>query len=231
MKNDFQNKNIVITGGTSGLGRALAERFLKLGARVAIIARTQQTLDLMVSENPWLIAIQGDIANKKEINPIAGELNARLGEVDILMNVASYLGQTPLRLLADTECEDFEKVLQTNLLGAFRLTKALLSSMLLRGSGTVVSISSDAAVNAYATWGAYSVSKAASDHMARIFNAELEDQGIRFLAVDPGDMETPMHAAAIPDADRSKLRKPEESAMKIIELLLNQNDAVVRRSV
>lgn len=62
MKNDFQNKNIVITGGTSGLGRALTHGFLELGARVAIIARTKQALDLMVSKNPALIAIQGDVA-------------------------------------------------------------------------------------------------------------------------------------------------------------------------
>lgn len=109
-------------------------------------------------------------------------------------------------MLIDTACEDFEKVLPTNVLGALRLTKALLPSMLLRGRGTVVSISSDAAVNAYATWGAYSVSKTANDHMALIFNAELKDQGIRFLAIDPGDMDTAMHAAAIPDADPSALR-------------------------
>lgn len=103
-------------------------------------------------------------------------MQSRLGDVDILFNVASYLGQTPLRLLVDTDCEDMEQVLQTNVIGPFRLTKALLPSMLLKQKGLVVNISSDAAMNAYPTWGSYSISKAASDHQSRIFDEELKAQ-------------------------------------------------------
>jgi hypothetical protein len=94
----------------------------------------------------------------------------------------------PLELLLDTECEDFSQVLETNVIGPFRLTKVVAGSMALRGAGTVVHLSSDAAVEAYERWGAYGVSKAAFDHLARSFAAELLPHGVRFVAVDPGEM-------------------------------------------
>ena len=96
----------------------------------------------------------------------------------------------PLRLLLDTECEDLERALAVNLVGPFRLTKALAGPMVLRGRGLVVHVSSDAAVEAYPRWGAYGVSKAALDHLGRIWAAELAGTGVRVLTVDPGEMDT-----------------------------------------
>jgi NAD(P)-dependent dehydrogenase (short-subunit alcohol dehydrogenase family) len=123
-------------------------------------------------------------------------------------------------LLADTDCEDLELALSVNVVGAFRLTKALLGSMLLRKHGVVVNITSDASVQAYATWGAYGASKAALDQLTRIWAAELpEDTGVRVFAVDPGEMDTRMHAAAVPDADRSTLATPDEVAQHIVEMI------------
>ncbi|MGZ3700005.1 MAG: SDR family NAD(P)-dependent oxidoreductase [Bdellovibrionota bacterium] len=121
-------------------------------------------------------------------------------------------------------------MLETNLLGPFRLMKAILPSLLLQKGGAVVNISSDAAVSAYPRWGAYGVSKAALDHLTRIFAAELEGQGVRFHAFDPGDMDTPMHLAAVPGADRSALRSPEESARRILAALRDP-DVEIRRSL
>jgi NAD(P)-dependent dehydrogenase (short-subunit alcohol dehydrogenase family) len=133
----------------------------------------------------------------------------------VLVNNASSLGPAPLALLADTECEDFERALATNVLGPFRLTKALLgalSSSAREGRGSVVlNVSSDAALNPYAQWGAYGASKAALHHMSRIWNEELAAEGVRFLSLDPGDMDTPLHALALPDADPATLR-PEAAA-------------------
>ena len=71
-----------------------------------------------------IVGIQGDVSVKENIHPLAAETHSRLGDVDVLIHAASYLGTTPLRLLVDTECEDMEQVLQTNVLGPFRLTKA-----------------------------------------------------------------------------------------------------------
>jgi NAD(P)-dependent dehydrogenase (short-subunit alcohol dehydrogenase family) len=86
-----------------------------------------------------------------------------------------------------------------------------------RGRGLVIFVSSDAAVSAYANWGAYGVSKAAQDHLARTFAAELAP--VRFLAVDPGEMDTRMHADALPDADRATLARPEEVAKRIVRVI------------
>ena len=150
---------------------------------------------------------------------IALQIVGNLGGLEVLVNGASSLGPTPLALLGDTECEDFELALATNVLGPFRLTKALLGSLTAsarEGGGSVVlNISSDAAVNAYPQWGAYGASKAALHHMSRIWNEELAAEGVRFLSLDPGDMDTPMHALAVPDADRATLKRPEIAAREL----------------
>jgi len=242
--NSFKNKNAVITGGSSGLGRALALQLLEKGAKVAIVARNPQPLKALQQEYPALLTFQADVGDKHAIHPLAAAIQSQLGDVDLLINAASSLGPTPLRYLVDTECEDLEAVLQTNLIGPFRLTKALLPGMLLKQpeqkeqaeqAKLVVNISSDAAISAYPTWGSYSVSKAALDHLSRIFDAELQAQGVRFLAVDPGDMDTPLHRAAVPDANPADLRDPADSARALLALIEAQdfanNTDAVRRSL
>ncbi|TIW34526.1 MAG: SDR family oxidoreductase, partial [Mesorhizobium sp.] len=143
----------------------------------------------------------------------------------VLINNASSLGPVPLALLADTECEELEKALAVNLVGAFRLTKALfgaLAASAREGRGAlVINISSDAAVNAYPGWGAYGASKAALAHLTAIWDEEAKADGIRLLAFDPGDMDTPLHALALPDADPSTLKHPEVAAAEIIERMLD----------
>jgi len=114
-------------------------------------------------------------------------------------------------------------------LGPPGLTRALLAPMLLRGSGLVVNVSSDAAVNAYPRWGAYGASKAAVDHLSRVLDEELKEAGVRCLSVDPGDMRTPMHFAAVPDADPARLRDPAESAERLLELIARNDFSQVRR--
>ena len=110
-------------------------------------------------------------------------------------------------------------MLDVNLVGPFRLTKAVVGGMAVRGRGLIVSVTSDASVSAYATWGAYGVSKAALDHLGRIWAAELADSGVRFLTVDPGEMDTAMHAEAMPDADRAKLADPAAVADRIVDIV------------
>ena len=105
----------------------------------------------------------------------------------------------------------------------FRLTKALLGSLAASaretGSALVLNISSDAAINAYPRWGAYGASKAALHHMTRIWGEELKSAGIHFLSVDPGDMDTALHRAAVPGSDRSTLKRPEAAAHEIAETI------------
>src|SRR5207237_4937358 len=153
-------------------------------------------------------------------HPLALQITAALGGLDVLVNNASSLGPVPLAPLADTDCEDFEAALQTNLLGPFRLTRALLGALAAAARegrpAIVVNISSDAAVSAYPGWGAYGASKAALTHMSRIWDEELKEHGIRVVAHDPGDMDTPLHALAIPDADPATLKRPEQSADELL---------------
>jgi len=148
------------------------------------------------------------------------QILGELGGLEILINNASDLGAVPLALLADTNCEDLEKAVATNVLGPFRLTKALLgalSASVREGrAALVINISSDAAVTPYPKWGAYGASKAALRHLTEIWNQELSVEGVRFLSFDPGDMDTPMHALAVPDADRTTLKTAEAAARELI---------------
>ncbi|OLC51966.1 MAG: short-chain dehydrogenase [Acidobacteria bacterium 13_1_40CM_65_14] len=220
---ELQGLRIAITGGTSGLGLALVRELLHRGAHVAFVARTREHVERVAREHPGAFGIVGDVAQKDDIYPIALQITGRLGGLDVLVNNASSLGPTPLARLGDTECEDVELALATNLLGPFRLTKALLgalSASAREGRGAVVlNVSSDAAINAYPSWGAYGASKAALHHMSRIWNEELSAEGVRFLSLDPGDMDTPLHALAVPDADPATLERPETSAREFADAI------------
>src|SRR6184192_403530 len=214
---------VAVTGGTSGLGLALLREWRRRGARVAFVARTPRSVEDVAQEHQ-AHGIVGDVARQEDIHPIALQITAALGGLDVLVNNASSLGPTPLALLADTECEQFELALATNVLGPFRLTKALLgalSASAREGRGAVVlNVSSDAAVSAYPRWGAYGASKAALQHLSRIWNEELAAEGVRFLSLDPGDMDTPLHALAVPEADPRALKRPETAAREFIDAII-----------
>lgn len=214
---------VLVTGGTSGLGLALVDELRARGADVAFVARTSGCVEKTRRRHPGTLGITGDIADKDAIHPIALQVLGWRGGLDVLINNASSLGPVPLAPLADTACEDFERALTTNVLGPFRLTKAVLGALAAsardgRGAA-VVNVSSDAAVNAYADWGAYGSSKAALRQMTRIWDEECRALGIRFLSIDPGDMDTPLHALALPDADKATLRAPAAAARDIADAL------------
>jgi len=209
----------IVTGGSRGLGAALGAELARRGARVVLVARDRAAVEATAaasrSDGFEAHAMADDVGEKEAVHRIAGAAAGLVGAVDVLVHNASTLGPVPLRLLLDTDCEDVERALAVNLVGPFRLTKAIAGSMALRGRGTVVSISSDAATNAYPRWGAYGASKAALDHLSRTWAAELGGAGVRFLSIDPGEMDTAMHADAMPDADRSTLADPLDVARRI----------------
>jgi NAD(P)-dependent dehydrogenase (short-subunit alcohol dehydrogenase family) len=215
---------VAVTGGTSGLGRALVEAFAARGDAVAFLARDSARVRALAAAVPGSHGIVGDVAEKDDAHAIALQIGGALGGLDVLVHNASSLGPVPLALLADTECEDFERALATNVLGPFRITKALLGLVAAsaresrqRGErAVIVHVSSDAAVTPYPGWGAYGASKAALAHMGRIWNEELLQHAIAVIDVDPGDMDTPMHAAAIPDADPATLKRPRDAARELI---------------
>jgi NAD(P)-dependent dehydrogenase (short-subunit alcohol dehydrogenase family) len=222
-REDPQRLRVAITGGTSGLGLALVRELSARGALVAFIGRHREGVERVAREPSGASGIVGDVSHKDEIHPIAIQVLGALGGLDVLINNASSLGPVPLVPLADTDCEDLELALATNLVGPFRLTKALLGSLAASAREgrrpLVVNVSSDAAITPYAGWGAYSASKAALHHLSRIWSEELASEGIRVVSVDPGDMDTPLHALAVPDADRSTLKSPEAAAREIADLI------------
>ncbi len=217
----FNDVRIAITGGTSGLGLALVRELSSRGAKIAFVARKRDGVERVIQELPASTGIVGDVSLKLHIHPIALQILGALGGLDVLINNASDLGPAPLRLLADTDCEDVERALAANVLGPFRLTKALLGSLAAsarEGRGAaVINVTSDAAIAAYPRWGAYGASKAALLHMSRIWDEELSLDGVRILSIDPGDMDTPLHSAAVPDADPSTLKSPDVAAREFAD--------------
>jgi len=220
---DLNELRVAVTGGTSGLGLALVQQLAARGARVAFVARTARGVERIAAETS-ACGIVGDVGRKEDIYPLALQITGNLGGLDVLINNASSLGPTPLAPLADTECEELEQALAVNLLGPFRLTKALLGALAAsarQGSGAaVINISSDAAITPYSGWGAYGASKAALRHLTAIWAEETSLDGIAFRSIDPGDMDTPLHAVAVPDADPTTLKQPAASAAEIIEMML-----------
>jgi NAD(P)-dependent dehydrogenase (short-subunit alcohol dehydrogenase family) len=219
---DLKELRVAVTGGTSGLGMALVRRLIGRGAQVAFVARNAEAVERIGTETGGY-GIVGDIGRKEDIYPIALQITGNLGGLDVLINNASALGPTPLALLADTECEELEHAFRVNLLGPFRLTKALfgaLATSARNGRGAaVINISSDAAVNPYLRWGAYGATKAALRHLTAIWAEEAKADGISFLSLDPGDKDTPLHALAVPDADRTTLKRPQDAAAEIVDAL------------
>jgi NAD(P)-dependent dehydrogenase (short-subunit alcohol dehydrogenase family) len=229
---------VAVTGGTSGLGLALVRRLAAHRARVAFVARSADSVQLIAKETASCGVI-GDVGLKEDIHRISLEIAWSLGGLDVLVNNASSLGPIPLALLADTECEALSDALNVNVLGPFRLTKALfgaLAASAREGRGAaVINISSDAAVNPYPGWGAYGASKAALKHMTAIWAEEARAARVAFLSIDPGDMDTPLHALAVPDADTASLRRPEDAAEAIVGSLVatlgaNRDVAIAPRS-
>lgn len=225
----LEDQRVIVTGASRGLGRALSEVLAARGAEVVMVARRDGPLEEaaapLVEQGYRVHTLAADVGERDAGARIAGAASAMAGAIDVVIHNASTLGPTPLSALADTRDEDFEQALAVNVLGPFRLTRALAGAMVQRGRGVVVHVSSDAAVEAYPSWGAYGASKAALDHLSRTWAEELRGTGVRVFSVDPGEMDTAMHAAAIPDADRASLARPEAVAAGIVRLIEDEASA------
>lgn len=214
---------VAITGASRGLGRALALAVAADGASIAICARDSAALERVAAaareHGGVVVAVSADIADPRDIERFAATTLDRIGVPDVLVNNASALGPVPLPHVLDASPDGLRELLEVNLVGPLRLTQALAGGMILRGSGLILNLTSDAAVSGYPGWGLYSASKAALEALTRSLAAELEGSGVRALSVDPGDMDTDMHRAAIPDADPSELLRPDTVAARLVAMI------------
>src|SRR5262249_8337219 len=138
---------------------------------------------------------------------------------DVLVNNASSIGPSPMSALEAYPLDALAQVFEVNAIAPLHLIQLVLPGMRARGEGAIVNVTSDAAVQAYPTWGGYRASKAALEHLSRVLAAELEGSGIRVYVVDPGDMNTQMHRDAEPGVDLSHLPGPAVPAPAFLRLV------------
>lgn len=207
--------NALVTGASRGFGRALAASLARAGWRLVIDGRDASALEAAAEAigAGSVTAIAGDVADPAHRDQLV-EAAAALGSVDLIVNNASALGPSPLPPLAAHPIDELEYVFRVNVIAPLALVQQLLPHM---GSGTIVNLSSDAAVEAYERWGGYGSSKAALDHMSAVLAAEHPQ--LRVYAFDPGDMRTAMHQAAEPDEDISRLPSAESVVPALTRLL------------
>ncbi|WP_369197662.1 SDR family NAD(P)-dependent oxidoreductase [Streptomyces djakartensis] len=190
----------IITGASKGLGRALARALAGRGWDLVLDARGAEALAeaarAVSVHGTRVTALPGDVTDPGH----RAELVAaawRLGGVDLLVHNASALGAEPLVRLEELPLEGLRRALEVNLVAGLGLVQEALPLLRASGAGAVVAVSSDAAAEAYETWGGYGASKAALDHLAAVL--AVEEPQLRVWAVDPGDMATDLYAAAVPD--------------------------------
>jgi NAD(P)-dependent dehydrogenase (short-subunit alcohol dehydrogenase family) len=205
----------LITGASKGLGRALARGLAGRGWRLVLDARNSSALSAVAADLPDAVAVRGDVSDVAHRDVLTTTVE-RLGRLDLLVNNASDLGPSPLPSLADYPVDALRQVYETDVVAPLVLTQLLLPYLRAAG-GTVLNISSDAAVEPYPGWGGYGSAKAALDQLSRVLGAEEPD--VRVYAVDPGDMRTDMHQAAFPGEDISDRPEPEVVVPALLRLL------------
>ena len=206
----------VVTGASRGFGRALARELHARGWQLILDARATADLRRVATELPRAVAVSGDVADPAHREALCAAVEV-FGRLDLLVNNASDLGPSPLPALQDYPIDALRRVYETNVIAPLALTQLLLPSLAARENGTVVNVSSDAAVEPYAGWGGYGSSKAALDQVSRVL-AE-ENPALRVYAFDPGDMRTDMHQAAFPGEDISDRPEPETVVPSLLELI------------
>ena len=215
----------LVTGGSRGLGRALARALVDGGWRVLLTGRDPRRLQSAVTELnhrqdrpggvPPAVGLGGDVADGSHRSEVAAAVR-HLGRLDLLVNNASELGASPLPRLAALDPATLTRVLAVNVVGPLDLFR-LLAPLLERSRGRVVDVTSDAALEAYAGWGAYGGSKAALDLLTAVL--ALEHPRLRAYAFDPGDMATELARQAFPDEDLSARPAPSTVVPALLRLV------------
>ncbi|MDF2858308.1 MAG: 3-oxoacyl-ACP reductase [Neobacillus sp.] len=215
----LNNKVVMITGASKGLGRALTLAFAKEGARLAICSRSAQELLAVKAEakafGAEVLAVEADISLTRDVERFVALAEEAYGKIDVLINNASILGPSPMPLLLDYPEADFAEVIRVNTISPFLVARRVIPGMLQRNQGSIINLTSEAGNTGYAGWGAYGISKFAVEGLTETWADELSSTNVRVNMVDPGEMDTQMHRLAVPDCDYP-LAKPED----VVEVFL-----------
>ena len=222
----LEGKVTLITGASQGLGRALALAFARDGARVAINARSEESIGPVAAEvedtGAEVLALAADVSKAADAEGMVRETVGRFGRIDVLVNNAGLLG--PRVGIEEYPEDEWREVIDANLTGPFLVTKAAIPH--LPSGGSVINIVSGVSVEGRAEWGAYSVSKFGLEGLTQILAAELAGRGIRANAVDPGGMRTQMRADAYPEEDPTTRIIPEENTAVFLYLASDESKDV-----
>ncbi|MBD2567252.1 SDR family oxidoreductase [Anabaena lutea] len=225
-----QKRRALITGASSGIGKATALAFAKAGIDVALVSRSENKL-VAVAKTATEIGVEAkaftlDLACVSQVQAKIQAIALEFGNIDILVNNAG-IGYTAN--LSDTPLEDWQQVINLNLTSAFQCMMGILPEMRQRGTGTIINVASIAAKQAFAGWGAYCVSKAGLLALSQTLAQEERVHGIRVTAICPGSVNTEIWDTETVHAnfDRSKMLTPEIVAQTILHTVLLPQQAVI----
>lgn len=187
----LKDKVVFITGASRGIGAAAARAFADAGAKVVLAARSKAEIDAPaqeIGENAYPVVC--DVADYQSVGNAVGLATSVFGPVDVLVNNAGTID--PIGHLPDDDITGWHRAIDVNLKGVFNGMHVVLPSMIERGAGTILNISSGAAHNAIEGWSAYCSSKAGAYMLTRCGDNELRGKGIRVLGLSPGTVATDM---------------------------------------
>ena len=210
----------IVTGASRGFGRALAIELARSGWNLVIDARDGSDLEAASAAiddagTGDVVAITGDVTDPRHATLLV-DAAIEAGGFSLLVNNASFLGPSPQPTVSEYPLDVLHEVLATNLMAPLRLIQLSLPQLRAAG-GTVVNVTSDAAVEGYEGWGGYGSSKAGLEQLSNVLAVEEPDITVYWL--DPGDMNTRMHQEAFPEEDISDRPLPETRVPAFIRLL------------
>lgn len=221
-------KVALITGGTRGIGFAVAKAYAREGAKLVIVGRQSSelktALQILKELGSDVTAAKVDLNGREACEGLYTAAIRSYGKIDILVNNAAVLG--PRLPLLNYPASDWADVMRTNVDTVFWLTKATLGSMIPMNTGSIINVISGLAHGGRANWGAYSVSKAAVLNLTEVLAEEVKPYNIRVNAINPGATRTMMRAEAFPKEDPQTLPNPEDIVNSFIYLATDVSKGV-----
>lgn len=209
---ELSGKVALITGGSRGIGLAIAEAYARAGAKVFICGRTENDLRAALAKirnaGGEIDGVAGDVGDVDDAQRIVSAAVQRYGAIDILVNNASILG--PRETIANYPTPAWQEVLRINLTGIFFMARAILPVMSAQRNGSIINVTSGVGRRGKARWGAYAVSKAGLEALTQVLADEVSEAGIRVNSVNPAATRTEMRARAYPEEDPLTLPTPED---------------------